>query len=230
MDKAILGKVLGPQSLGLFLGVAMAGQGWAAGGVKIVEPRLSGACASGTELRVEQLGGEYFIKAQFNSSMTMQTDPGKKLTDTKRCVIDFKVALDRGLRFESFTFNVDGTFQLSNLGNARLTLSNTIANNPAIRNTIFYSLANGSKTFGDLQEGGVVGTMRADQFDPIYQRCGAELPFETSIFGTVWQPAEDQGVTQIDLDSGVSKTSAAPGGVCGPGNYCLGKLKVKQGC
>lgn len=215
---------------GLFFGLLVASQAWAHAEVRIIEPRLSGACASGTELKIEKLGSEYFIKVQFNKSMTMQTDPGKKLTDTKRCTIDFKLALDRGLRFESFTFNADGTYQLSEKGNARFTLSNTIANNPAIRNTLFYSLANGGSKFAELMDGGVVGTMRAEQFDSQYSRCGAELPLETTMYGTVWQPAEDRDVTMIDLDSGVSKSVAAPGGVCPAGSYCLGKLKVASGC
>jgi hypothetical protein len=211
-------------SLGLFfLSIPVFG----AEPVRPIIEKLSGQCETAS-IKLAEYRGEYFVKVYFNGSMITMTDPGVKNFDSKRCTIDLSLQLDPGFQFESFTFAVDGTFKVSDQGTGRITVSNTIGNAPAIRNTGFYSLASGSNVQGDLLQGGFSGTILANQLDPSFQHCGSKIPLETSVFTTVTQPSTDlSDMTYIDLDEAKSVTTTLPQEVCA-GGYCLGKINVKN--
>lgn len=194
--------------------------------VQIVVQKVSGQC-QGADVSVAQYQGEHYIKAFFNGSMFTSTDPGVRNLESKRCTLDLRLKIDPNHRFESFTFIVDGTYQISDKGTSRLTVSNTIGNAAAVRNTGFYSLAGGNPVQGELVAGGFAGTLFANQIDGIYSQCGSQIPVETSLFITVSQPSTDHsGMTLVDLDEAKSATTTLPTGAC-QGVYCLGKVVVK---
>jgi hypothetical protein len=188
---------------------------------------LSGQC-EGTEVNVKQFGSEYYVHAFFNDSMFISTDPGSKNFDSKRCTLDLKLIMEPGYRFDSFTFTVDGAYQISDQGTVRVTISNTLGHGPAFRTTGFFSLSGGSNVQGELVPGGFAGSVFSHQLEESLVQCGSQIPLEVSLFATATQPNSDtSGVTFVQLDEGRSSISTLPYEVC-QGTYCVGKLTVQK--
>ena len=188
---------------------------------------LSGQC-EGTDVRIKQLGVDSYVQAFFNGSMVVATDPGVKTIDSKRCTLDLTLKLEPGYRFDTFTFSVDGVYQVSDYGSVRLTVSNRIGNASPLRTTGFFSLAGGSNVQGELVPGGFSGAVSADQLDGNFHHCGAHIPVEVSLYATASQPSSDSsGMTLVQLDEGQSSLSSLPSEAC-QGAYCVGKLTVQK--
>lgn len=190
--------------------------------------RPSGDC-QGAQISVEEYQGEYFIKAFFDGTMSALSD-GTKTFDKRRCTLNYDLAVAPGYKFDFFEFSVDGSYQTSEQGVGRLTVSHRAGNAPAVRTTGFYARSNGDLPGGELLAGGFSGAINRDQLDAQYASCGARIPLESSIYATANQPSTDlSGVTLIDLDESVSRGSATklPAPVC-QGYFCFCKIKVKK--
>lgn len=191
--------------------------------------RPSGDC-QGAQITVEEYKGEYFIKAFFDGTMSALTDGASKTFDKKRCTLNYDLAVAPGYKFDFFEFSVDGSYQTSERGVGRLTVSHRAGNAPAVRTTGFYARSNGDLPGGELLPGGFSGAINRDQLDGQYQNCGAQIPLETSVYATTNQPSDDRSSnTVIDLDESVSSGSATkfPAPVC-QGYFCFCKIKVKR--
>ncbi|HYX32697.1 MAG TPA: hypothetical protein VE954_06255 [Oligoflexus sp.] len=180
----------------------------------ITEPVVNEDCAKESEIRVVEENGEYYIKAFFDGSMNAIAD-GESKYQKRRCTLDFKISVAPNFQIDVFDFAVDGVYNLSENGVARLTVSHRVANAPSVRQTAFFSRGNGSPAAGDISN--FVGSIFGYQLQN-YGSCGASgIPLETSVYATATQPSGDQGLTQIDLDQGVSSTQG----------YTICKVKVK---
>lgn len=182
---------------------------------QIEQPALSGDCADAS-IRIVEEGGEYFIKAFFDGSMSALADGSNH--DKKRCTLDFKLATSPGFKLDVFEFTVDGIYQLSDQGTARLTVSHRAGNAPAVRTTRFFAAQQGDAPVGEVGDGGFTGAISSDQLGGGFSSCGAKIPVETTIYAAVTQPSSDSsGITQLDLDEGTSNTQG----------YTLGKIRPK---
>ncbi len=167
---------------------------------EISNVRLSGDCAF-DDIHVEEEGGEYFIVAAFDS-ITAQSFSGQP-NEKKRCTMDYDLRLAPGYSLELFQFSVNGVYQLSDQGTARLTVSHRAANGKSVRVTEFFSQSQGHAPFGDIND--QTGDITRFDLQPVYQGCGAQIPLNTSIFAQASQPNTDQsGQTLISLDDGTS--------------------------
>lgn len=182
----------------------------------ISQPAVSGDCA-GSDIRLVEEGGEYYIKAFFDGSMTATADGQNH--DKKRCTLDFRLLVAPGWQLDVFEFTVDGVYQLSERGTARLTVSHRAGQAPAVRTTRFFSAQQGDAPFGEVGEGGFTGAVYGYQLGGNYGSCGGtSIPLETSVYAAVTQASSDQsGLTQLDLDEGVSNTQG----------YTICKVKPK---
>ena len=168
--------------------------------VQITEPDLSGHCEY-DDIRVVEEEGKYYIAAFFSDMAAIAQ--GDVSYQKKRCTMDYKVTLPNYLKLEYFQFSVDGIYQLSDKGTARLTVSHRVANAPSARTTKFYSAESGDSKNGDIWDH--TGDIRSYQLDPQFQGCGASIPLTTSIYTSASKPQSDlSGMTMIDLDEGVS--------------------------
>lgn len=181
----------------------------------IREPAVNEDCNKSSRIKVVEENGEYYIKAFFNGSMNAIVD-GTKNYQKRRCTLDFKVSVAPNFQIDSFEFAVDGVYNLSQNGTARLTVSHRIANLPAIRQTAFFSQLNGAApAAGDITH--FVGSISGDKLEK-YNSCGASrIPLETSVYVTATQPVGEAGLTQIDLDEGHSSING----------YTLCRVRVK---
>ncbi|WP_141732780.1 hypothetical protein [Oligoflexus tunisiensis] len=180
----------------------------------ISEPIVNEDCAKDSEIRVVEENGEYYIKAFFDGSMNAIAEAGSQY-QKRRCTLDFKLSVHPNYQIDVFDFAVDGIYNLSEKGIARLTVSHRVGNAPSVRETVFFSQANGSPVAGDITN--FVGSIFGYQLQN-YGSCGASgIPLETSVYASATQPSSDEGLTQIDLDQGVSATQG----------YTICKVKVK---
>ena len=180
----------------------------------ISEPTVNEDCDKDSEIKVVEENGEYYIKAFFDGSMNAVAD-SVTTYQKRRCTLDFKLSVAPQYQIDAFDFAVDGVYNLSEHGVARLTVSHRVANAPAVRETKFFSQASGSPVAGDITN--FVGSIFGYQLQN-YSSCGASaIPMETSVFVTATQPQGDFGLTQIDLDEGNSSTQG----------YTICKVKVK---
>ncbi len=194
----------------LFTGIAQASP------FQISQLVTSGDCV-GSDIQIVEENGESYIKAFFDDDTMTATADGIA-HDKRRCTMDFKLKVANGWKLDVFEFAVDGTYQLSTQGTARLTVSHRAGNAPAIRTTRFISLQQGDEPFGEVGNGGFSGTVYGYQLGGDYPACASTIPLETSIFAAVTQPTSDSsGVTQIVLDEGNSDTKG----------YVIGKVKAK---
>jgi hypothetical protein len=180
----------------------------------ISEPQVNDDCAQESEIKVVEENGEYYIKAFFDGSMNAIAD-GESKYQKRRCTLDFKLSVAPNYQIDVFDFAVDGVYNLSENGIARLTVSHRVGNAPSIRETVFFNRAQGSDPAGDISN--FVGSIFGYQLQN-YGSCGASgIPLETSVYASATQPAGDTGLTQIDLDQGVSSAQG----------YTICKIKVK---
>ncbi|MFW7379216.1 MAG: hypothetical protein ACOH5I_10445 [Oligoflexus sp.] len=162
--------------------------------------QLSGDCDF-DDIRVVEENGEYYIAAFFDS-IYAQTD-GFVTFDRKRCTMNYDIELAPHYQLDLFQFSVNGTYQLSDMGTARLTVSHRAANGPSVRTTAQYSLKAGDDYAGEFVD--YTGDITRWDLKPDYQRCGARIPVESSIHVHATQPSYDQsGSTLIVMDDGTS--------------------------
>ncbi len=167
--------------------------------ITISNPNLSGDCA-GDDISVVEEDGQYYIAAFFTN---MDAVAENKVIDKKRCTMKYLVELGRGYKLDVFQFSVDGVYQLSEHGTARLTVSHRVVNNASARTTKFYSADYGDPLMGDIQD--FSGAVYADQLPHGYAQCGATIPLTTSIYAEAVKPSSDvSGFTRVSLDEGVS--------------------------
>ncbi len=167
--------------------------------ITITNPDLSGDCA-GDDIAVVEENGQYYIAAYFTNMDAIAED---KVIDKKRCTMKYNVELGRGYQLDVFQFSVDGVYQLSDHGTARLTVSHRVVNNASARTTKFYSANQGDSLFGDIQD--FSGAIYSHQIPQTYGHCGASIPLTTSIYAEAVKPASDvSGFTRVSLDEGVS--------------------------
>ncbi|MES2504947.1 MAG: DUF4360 domain-containing protein [Myxococcota bacterium] len=171
----------------------------ALGPVTITSPVAVGDCAA-DDIRVVEEAGEYYIAAYFQN---MDAIAETKVLDKKRCTMNYKIQLAPDYKLDVFQFSVDGVYQLSEHGTARLTVSHRVVNNSSARTTKFFSASQGDAAMGDIHD--YSGAISADQIPASYSHCGASIPLTTSIYAEAVKPAADQtGLTRISLDEGVS--------------------------
>lgn len=167
---------------------------------KVTNLRLNGDCDF-DDIRVVEERGEYYIAAYFDS-IYAEAD-GAKTFDRKRCTMNYDVELAPNHQLDLFQFSVNGTYQLSDMGTARLTVSHRAANGPTVRTTEQFSLQNGDPYAGDIVD--YTGDITRWDLKEPYQRCGAKIPLESSIFVHASQPSYDySGTTLIVMDDGTS--------------------------
>jgi hypothetical protein len=167
--------------------------------LSISDPELSGNCV-GDDIAVVQENGEYYIAAYFTN---MDAIAEHVTIDKKRCTMRFNVELAPGYQLDVFQFSVDGVYQLSQTGTARLTVSHRVANNPSARTSLFYSASDGDPAYGDIHD--FSGAVDRNQLPSQYGVCGASIPLTTSIYAEAVKPSSDRtGLTRISLDEGVS--------------------------
>ena len=178
-----------------FIGTAA----FASSPVRITDPELSGDCEY-DDIQVVQEEGRYFIAAFF-SDMTAQTS-SDDTSDKKRCTMKYNVDVEHGYKLDIFQFSVDGVYQLSESGTARLTVSHRVLNGKSVRTTAFYSAKKGDPLFGDITDH--TGDITRWDLEEDYQKCGASIPLTTSIYAQAIQAKDDYDFTFVDLDEGVS--------------------------
>ncbi len=171
----------------------------AVAGPYISSPFLSGDCA-GDDIRVVEEGGKYYIAAFFSG---MAAVTGDQSYVKKRCTMDYRVSMPSGYKLEVFQFSVDGIYQLSDQGTARLTVSHRASNGKSARTTAFYSLRNGDQEQGDIWD--YTGDIKGHELAAEDRECGASIPLTTSVYASAQQPRNDlSGTTMVDLDEGAS--------------------------
>lgn len=164
----------------------------------ITNPVLTGDCA-GDDITVVEENGEQYIAAYFTNMDAIAED---KTIDKKRCTMKYNVELPQGYKLDVFQFSVDGVYQLSDQGTARLTVSHRVVNNSSARTTKFYR-AGIDELFGDIHD--FSGAVSRTDIPPSYGECGASIPLTTTIYAEAVKPASDQsGLTRVSLDEGVS--------------------------
>ena len=165
----------------------------------ITQPVLSGDCTN-DDIRVVLEDGEYYIAAFFNDMDAVAED---KVIDKKRCTMKYNVQLSYGLKLDVFQFSVDGVYQLSENGTARLTVSHRVVNNSSARTTKFYSASQGDPLLGDIQD--FTGEVFASEIPFSYRQCGSTIPLTTSIYAEAVKPSSDlTGFSRVSLDEGVT--------------------------
>lgn len=166
----------------------------------ISDVELSGDCDF-DDIRVVEENGQYYIAAYFDSiyAHTYENHP----FDSKRCTMNYKVKLNPRYALDLFQFSVNGTYELSDHGTARVTVSHRASNGKTVRTTEQFSLRRGSDYFGDFTDH--TGDITRWDLSTDHQRCGASIPLTSSVFVHAAQPASDgSGQTVIALDDGVS--------------------------
>lgn len=167
--------------------------------VELTQPALSGDCVN-DDIRIVEENGEFYIAAFFTN---MDAIAETKTIDKKSCRMKYNIKLAKGYRLDVFQFSVDGVYQLSEHGTARLTVSHRVVNNTSARTTKFFSVSQGDPLMGDIHD--FSGAVSNNQLPFEYSKCGASIPITTSIYAEAVKPAADQsGLTRISLDEGVS--------------------------
>ncbi|MCX6128745.1 MAG: hypothetical protein NTX25_06735, partial [Proteobacteria bacterium] len=110
--------------------------------ISISDPYVNEDCAQQSEIRVVEENGQYYIKAFFDGSMNAIADGQSSTYQKRRCTLDYKINVAPNYQLDVFEFAVDGVYNLSEQGVARLTVSHRVANAPAVRETKFFSRAN----------------------------------------------------------------------------------------
>jgi len=167
--------------------------------ISITSPSLGGDCVS-DDIQVVEENGQFFIAAFFTN---MDAIAETKVIDKKSCRMRYNLQIAPGYHLNLFQFSVDGVYQLSEHGTARLTVSHRVVNNTSARTTKFYSAAQGDALAGDIHD--FSGAISKNDLPGVYGNCGASIPMTTSIYAEAVKPSSDQsGLTRISLDEGVS--------------------------
>ncbi|MES2504951.1 MAG: hypothetical protein V4534_08755 [Myxococcota bacterium] len=183
--------------------------GWAINPVEIVNAALVGDCAN-NELKIVKEGGEYFIAAFF----PIQAVADAELVEKKSCRAVYQIKFADGFKQDGFEFPIDGHYQLSEHGIARLNISHRIANNTSARTNKYFSIARGDPTEADIKE--LSGTIAPEELPAIYSKCGADISATMSVYAAAVKPVMDQArITSI----GLKKNSA--------GYVKIGKIGVR---
>lgn len=181
-------------------------------GIDLSHLELSGDCEY-DDITIVEENGETWIAAYLDS-MAAFTEGG---IDRKRCTMNYQVDLPYGHKLDFFQFSVDGTYQVADTGAARLTVSHRVLNGKSVRTTKFFK---GNGHFRDADINDFTGDITYFDLERKYQRCGAEIPLETSVHMHVTQSTNDHGYTALVLDEGVTSGDSNPGYI----KFC--KIKI----
>jgi hypothetical protein len=157
---------------------------------------LVGDCA-GDQIAIIDEFGEHFLVAYFNNMSAIAKD---RIEDKKRCIMNFNVNFVPGNELNVFQFFVDGSYQLSPQGGARLLISHRMANHASVEANKSFK-AGIEPQSGDIHE--ILGDISKDDIPLLYGRCGATIPLKTTIFLEAVKPsAGENEFTKISLEKG----------------------------
>ncbi len=151
----------------------------------------------GDDFGVIEDDGEYYFAAFFTD---MDAVADNQVKDMKRCILKYLVVMGRNYKLDLLDFFVDGDYQLSDHGTARLSISHRIENHGSVHTKKMYSAENGDLLSGNFAD--FSGAILSEQLPQSYGQCGAGIPLTTSIYSEAVKPPSDlSGLSRISLDS-----------------------------
>lgn len=165
----------------------------ASSSMTISDAEFRGNCAADRIDIIEEFG-HHFLAVFFTD---MDAVAQNRAQDKKTCVIKYNVNFVPGNQLNYLNFFVDGQYQLSRLGSARLLISHRVVNNTSAR-TLKAVKEGIDPLSGDIHE--ITGTVSGSDIPNLYAGCGASIPLTTSVSLEAINPTPGgNSVTKISL-------------------------------
>lgn len=175
--------------------------------LQLVEVTGSGCSQADVVSIQNNVLGDYYIDAHFyqqsGAGFASETNQAAT-TDRKDCTIRYNLMLAPGYLLDDASFEVDGEYDLSELGSASVSVRYNVpgVGGPSIA---YQSYQSGSAPQQAPYQ--LTGGISVD--DPRVNYCGAVIPLEIQVKATARQGRADQRDTLITVDNGQGETNVS---------------------